>query len=325
MPEHPIDDEDARLAALHEYDVLDTLPEEPFERIVRLVQKIIGVPMATVTFVDRDRQWFKAKQGLDFSETERCVSVCDHTIRRYDPMIVPDLRADPRFADFPCTTEEKPILAYLGIPLVNEDDFALGALCAMDHAPRQFTSEEVALLQEFAGLVVDWLEVRRMAQTDFLTGAMARRSFLKELDKQIGRHQRHGRPSALALFDIDHFKRVNDSWGHGAGDQVLRIVAGLCQETLREGDVLARIGGEEFAILLPETGRDGALRIIERLRSAIEAASIGDAGLKVTASFGIAPLAAGCGYHDEWMSEADGLLYEAKRQGRNRSVMRAAG
>ena len=321
MTTEPIRDEDARLAALHEYDVLDTAPEQPFERIVRLVQKLIGVPMATVTFVDRDRQWFKARRGISLAETERSVSVCDHTIRNSDPLVVPDLAADARFAHLPCVTDTNPIQAYLGIPLLNEDGYALGALCAMDHSPREFTPEQIDILSEFALLVVDWLEMRRMAQTDFLTGTMARRSFLAALEKEIARVGRSGRPSTLCLFDIDHFKRINDTYGHPAGDQVLRIVSSLCQEGLREGDLLARVGGEEFAILMTETSAQDAFGIVERLRKAIKAASIGDPGLKVTASFGVAQYAAEMAYPDVWLSRCDQLLYRAKDAGRNRAVM----
>ena len=321
MPSDLNRDEDARLAALQEYDVLDTSPEQPFERIIGLVRKLIDVPMATITFVDQDRQWFKARRGLALSEMARSISVCDHTIRDVRPLVVPDLTADPRFAHLPCTTDPDPIQAYLGIPLVTEDNFALGALCAMDHEPREFTPDQIAVLSEFALLVVDWLEMRRLAQTDFLTGTMARRAFLQSLEKQIARCRRSGRPAVLALFDIDHFKRVNDTFGHAAGDQVLRIVSTLCHDGLREGDVLARIGGEEFAILLPETTAEDGKAIVERLRVAIEGASIGDPGLRVTASFGLAPYRDELAFPDVWLSDADRMLYRAKESGRNRSVI----
>ena len=314
----PDQDEDARLAALDEFDVLDTAPERPFERIVELIQKLIGVPMATITFVDRDRQWFKARRGLAFAETARSVSVCDHTIRNVEPMVVPDLTADERFASLPCVTDPSPIQAYLGIPLVTEDNYALGALCAMDHVPREFTPDQIAILKEFALLVVDWLEMRRMAQTDFLTGTMARRAFVSAVATEMARHGRSGRPATLAIFDIDHFKTVNDRHGHAAGDQVLRIVAAITQDNLRDGDLFGRIGGEEFALLMPETPLQDAEQVLERLRTAIEQAAIGDPGLSVTASFGLCALSPGHGFPDVWMDAADKALYRAKEAGRNR-------
>ena len=132
MPERLLRDEAARLSALAEYDILDTGPELPFERIVDLVRRILDVPMATVTFVDRDRQWFKARRGLQLCEIDRKVAVCDHTIRSVRPLVVPDLREDSRFRTLPIVTGNPPILAYLGIPLITPDGHALGALCAME-------------------------------------------------------------------------------------------------------------------------------------------------------------------------------------------------
>lgn len=320
MTSAPNRDDELRLAALHEFDVLDTAPERPFERIVQLVQKLIGVPMATITFVDRDRQWFKARRGVELTQTERSVSVCDHTIRNYEPMVVPDLTADARFAALPCVSDPEPIMAYLGVPLVTEDNFALGALCAMDHVPREFTPDQIAILKEFALLVVDWLEMRRIAQVDFLTGALTRRASIAAIATQMARHERNGQPSALAVFDLDHFKSVNDRHGHAAGDQVLRIVSAMCQDSLREGDMIGRIGGEEFVLLMTETALDDARQVVERLRSSIEGAEIGEPGLKVTASFGLAALQPDHGYPDVWIDAADKALYRAKESGRNRIV-----
>lgn len=317
---HPIlRDEASRLAALAEYEILDTGPERPFERMVRLVQRLLDVPIATVTFVDKDRQWFKARRGLDATETARNVSVCDRTIRSHAPMVVPDLRQDPRFRDLSVVTDEPKIVAYLGIPLVTPEGFVLGALCAMDREPRQFSQEQIEVLGEFAEMVVDWLEMRRMAQSDFLTGAMTRRQFISELDRELGRHNRHQRPCAIAAFDIDHFKRINDSLGHGAGDDVLKAVVATCQAGLRNGDILARIGGEEFCLLLPESDENEALEAAERMRGLIEAMEVpGWPQLRVTASFGLACYQAAFDGHQQWFNTADRELYRAKEAGRNR-------
>ncbi|MBX7481577.1 sensor domain-containing diguanylate cyclase [Qipengyuania qiaonensis] len=322
MTEILLRDEASRLAALAEYEIMDTASEKPFERIVQLVRTLLGVPMATVTFIDKDRQWFKARRGVEHSETERKVAVCDHTIRSIQPLVVPDLRADPRFRELPAVTDSPPIQSYLGIPLVTEEGFALGALCAMDHQPREFDPEQIALLREFAGLVIDWLEMRRIAQTDFLTGAMARRSFLKELNKEIARHVRHRRPVALAVFDVDHFKSVNDAYGHGVGDEVLKAVVSTCEKSLRSGDIVARLGGEEFALLLPESDASEAFAAAERFRTEIEAIRLpGLPDFRITASFGVATFIDDYGYPDQWIAAADGELYRAKHSGRNRTCM----
>lgn len=312
-------DEARRLAALAEYDILDTAPEQPFERIVRLVRMLIGVPVATITFVDTDRQWFKARRGLDVCETSRTLAICDHTIRTDQPLIVPDLRADARFASFLEASDIPPILAYLGIPLVTEEGFAVGTLCAMDFTVRDFSVDDIAVMRELAGVVLDLLEMRRAAQSDFLTGAMTRRAFVRDVEQEITRYSRHRRPAALVAFDIDHFKRVNDTHGHGGGDKVLQAVGKAGAAALRSGDILARLGGEEFALLLPETTLDKASEVAERLRRAIADLPIpGLPDLQVTASFGVAALTSNHGFPDEWMADADRALYSAKQDGRNR-------
>lgn len=324
MPERLPRDEDARLSALAQYDILDTGPERPFERIVRLVQRILDVPMATVSFVDRDRQWFKARRGLTVCETERKHAVCDHTIRSVRPLVVPDLRADARFRDWPIVTGDPPILAYLGIPLMTPDGHALGALCAMDTVPRRFAASDIATLEQLAGLVVDWLEMRRISQFDFLTGAMTRRAFREVLERAIARHRRHTRPSALAVFDIDHFKRVNDTHGHATGDQVLKGIADVITASLREGDAFARLGGEEFALLLPETGPEEADAAAERFREMIEGLAFPQIpGLRATASFGVAALEPDIAEPEAWLATADRALYRAKEAGRNRCMAAA--
>ena len=110
-------DDDARLAALRRLDVLDTAIEEPFEKIVNLVRTVLAVPMATVTLVDRDRQWFKAKRGIDALETPRSMSFCTHTIAQREPMIIEDARSDPRFANSPLVVGPPFVRSYAGIPV----------------------------------------------------------------------------------------------------------------------------------------------------------------------------------------------------------------
>lgn len=315
-------DEAARLAALAAYDILDSAPEKPFERVVRLVRKLLDVPMATVTLIDQDRQWFKARHGIEASETERKVAVCDHTIRARDPLMIPDLREDPRFRDIPAVSADSPIISYLGIPLVNEDGFALGALCAMDSVPREHAPEQVAILSDLADMVIDWMEMRRISRTDFLTGAMTRRAFRLELEKEMARFDRHRRPAAIVLFDIDHFKRINDTHGHAAGDEVLKAVVAECRERLRTGDIVARLGGEEFCLLLPETETADASVVAERFRAAIEAIELEDLpDLSITSSFGIAPLLPAHDTPEAWIHAADRALYRAKETGRNRCCL----
>ncbi|WP_446742458.1 sensor domain-containing diguanylate cyclase [Silvibacterium acidisoli] len=314
-------DESGRLAALQRYEVLDTPREASFDRITSLVQAIFNVPIVLVSLVDRDRQWFKSCIGLDIDSTSRDISFCTYTIQAREPLHVPDALEDSRFATSVLVTGKPYIRSYLGIPLTTSDGYNVGSLCAIDTKPREYSAEQIQLLGSFASLVVDELELRRIAQTDSLTGAATRRGFLLEMEKLIARSSRNGRPNSLLLLDIDHFKSINDTHGHPAGDTVLRSVSDRLYQLLRAGDVLGRIGGEEFGVLLPDTDIQGAYETAERLRTGIAAAPLCfNPLLNVTASFGV------CSWQptytaDEWLAGADKALYEAKRTGRNRSCL----
>jgi diguanylate cyclase (GGDEF)-like protein len=162
-------------------------------------------------------------------------------------------------------------------------------------------------------------EARRVASLDPLTGAFNRRHLETLLPAEITRAERHGRPLSLALFDIDHFKSINDLRGHPAGDRVLIRVVETALGRLRRSDMLVRWGGEEFVVLLPETDLESAVRLAETLRVALEQAGTAG-GDRVTASFGVTrhrPGESG----QLWLERADALMYEAKRRGRNRVVV----
>ena len=164
--------------------------------------------------------------------------------------------------------------------------------------------------------------VAEQAMIDPLTSTANRRGFERALVIELGRSERHGHPCALVIIDLDGFKQVNDLHGHGVGDDVLVVVAERLRESVRAADTVARLGGEEFALLLPETDLPGALIVAERVRSAIEAGGVrikGGDRLTVTASFGVADFPAS---RDRvaLMREADQALYTAKRLGKNRVV-----
>ncbi|MBO9099567.1 MULTISPECIES: sensor domain-containing diguanylate cyclase [Rhizobium] len=167
----------------------------------------------------------------------------------------------------------------------------------------------------------DMLELKRLLRTDHLTGAYNRGAFFEAAEKEYVLSRGSGRSFAILMFDIDHFKLINDSYGHSVGDDVLRSVANACQTMMRPGDTFARIGGEEFTILLPDTSLEESVEIAERVRIAIASVpvSVGDSLLKVTASFGCAAGPLSVGSAAALLAAADGALYRAKRAGRNRT------
>jgi diguanylate cyclase (GGDEF)-like protein len=314
--------EDERLAALYAYDVLDTPAEESFDRITRLVRMTMRTPIAVVSLVDRDRQWFKSRQGTAAVETPRDISFCTHTIQRDEPLVVRNALEDPRFRNSPLVTCEDGIRLYVGVPLRTPTGFNIGALCAIDTKPGEISADQLNVMQDLARLVVDELELRKLAAIDSLTGAMTGRSFALEASKAVIAARRRQSDVGCIMFDLDHFKQVNDVHGHAAGDHVLRTVAAACAGELRAPDLFGRVGGEEFAIVLPDASVEAAIEVAERLRAKFEAASVtfSERSIAVTASFGVTVFSEVDGNFETTLKRADGALYEAKRGGRNRVV-----
>jgi diguanylate cyclase (GGDEF)-like protein len=318
--------EQARLEALARYDILDTPSEESFDRVTRLVCRIMKVPMATVTFLDGHRQWFKAREGVANCEDARRVAFCDKTVRQNAPLIVTDASTDPRFASNPLVTGAPHLRFYAGIPLRSPEGQNIGTLCALGTTPRAIDPGEIAILSDLASIVMNELELRLLASTDGLTGALARRAFREEAARALALAQRHRHEVSCIAFDLDHFKSINDTHGHAVGDAVLAGSAATCRDLLRQSDVFGRVGGEEFAVLLPHTGRQAALGVAEKLREGIAAQHFDGAEgpFTVSASFGIAA-AAPSGDIDGLLRAADEALYAAKATGRNRCVVNQTG
>lgn len=157
------------------------------------------------------------------------------------------------------------------------------------------------------------------AFTDHLTGLANRRRFERQLEREVGRVERFGHPFTLLMVDIDNFKNLNDSFGHDIGDDAIRRLSKVLREGTRGIDLAARIGGEEFAVLLVETSKDGGLEVAERLRTAIKSLEIPQAG-RITASFGVAECPHDAQTAAEILKAVDVALYEAKRNGRDQVV-----
>jgi diguanylate cyclase (GGDEF)-like protein len=161
------------------------------------------------------------------------------------------------------------------------------------------------------------------AQTDYLTGLFNRRSFVESAERELMRAIRFQRPLTMLMIDIDHFKAINDTWGHGVGDIVLKNVSQLMQETLRNVDIFGRTGGEEFAAVLVETDGPDALDVAKRLCTVVADAVIAPPGagrIQITVSIGISQLKERRVSFNSLMDEADQAMYEAKEAGRNRFV-----
>jgi len=351
-PEMP-PDEIERIAALKRYRILDTLAEDAYDDLLAILAGICGAPMGAVTLVDEDRQWFKATLGLDVSQTPRDDSFCAHAILQPNElMVVEDAASDPRFFDNPLVTGGPNLRFYAGAPLTSTDGHALGALCVMDDEPRQLTPFQKSALSSLSRQVSALMELRRSSQelrhhlserewyeqrmqdhqaalelqnaqliaqtrADPLTGLANRRAFTTSLDAELARTKALGITLSLAMCDIDHFKNINDSYGHPAGDRVLISLALMLQGAVGEGAMAARCGGEEFALLLPGMNGTDAAALCESIRLATPTLST---AAPVTLSLGLA-VAQSDDTPDDLYARADKLLYAAKQGGRNRLML----
>lgn len=466
----------ARLDALRSFGILDTLPEKDYDDLTQLAAAICQTPISLISLVDENRQWFKAKIGLDLHETPISHSFCRHAIEQPgEVMVIADTEEDARFCDHPLVTNAPHIRFYAGAPLVSAEGFSLGTLCVLDKAPHPFNEKQQQMLQILARQVMKQLELRRtlkktenhlrdlqgvtdalresearfkafmdngpavnfikdetgcylyantallkrfgkswdefvghrdkelwprktylavidkdeavlqrgqsicseetaplpngstsawlsfrfplnnskgrrliggtavditelkekerqvadyqkllekaiadleiVAVTDSLTGLKNRGALMERLKEEFQRARRYNLPLSLAVLDVDFFKTYNDSFGHPAGDEVLRCVSQIMQTHARPSDFSARYGGEEFIVILSNTALQGALAHAERIRHAIEIETWKHR--KITISIGVASLVEEMPDDDALLLAADDALYKAKRAGRN--------
>lgn len=351
-------DEKQRLAALAEYDILDTLPEAAYDDITHLASEICEVPMAAISIIDEERQWFKAKIGLEVDETSRDVAFCAHTILGPDILVVPDAREDERFAQNPLVRSDPRIRFYAGAPLVTPDGDRLGTLCVIDQVERELTLRQTRSLSALARQVMAQLELRRLITlqrqnrkrlekanlrlkeasiTDDVSGFHNTRFLHQFLDEWLHDHGRHfgsnGQASSnheklsLVFFDMDGFKRVVDTHGHLHGAMVLREVAEVVDEELDESDRLVRYGGDEYVVILPGQGSQEAMAKTERMKKAIRSTAFLDSkglDIRVSASFGLATYPDDAADKEQLLTVADNGLFRSKALGKDRVTHLAA-
>lgn len=307
--------EAVRLATLASLNILDTGPEERFDRYTRLATKLFKVPIALVTLVDQDRQWFKSSQGFEMSEMPRDISFCGHAILDDEPLIINDAKTDNRFADNPLVTQAPNIRFYAGQAIKAPDGSKIGTLCVIDRKPKKITDEDVRALTDLAQLVENEFRATDKTTTDPLTGLTNRCGFL-----DIARHvltvcERTGVPATLLYFDLDNLRSINDTQGRAQGDRAIFEFAKILLENFRISDIIARLGADEFCVLLTGADKVTTMVPLNRLYSTLEQFSLGDsAPFELDVSYGMVKYDRSL-HHTvtDLLAEADTLLYVHKK------------
>ena len=451
-------DDAKRLLTLHAAQILDTKPEEVFDRITRLASRLLNVPIALISLVDLNRQWFKSKVGLDATQTPRNVSFCGHALLHDQPFIINDAHADPRFSDNPLVTGPPYIRFYGGVPLLSIERHAIGTLCVIDHVPRVLDEQELATLVDLARmaeelfqrrqlalvsdsiskslsesedryrqlvehspdvyLVTDgatiefinqagvrllgadrseqivgrsvfdivapeyrdvvglriahalktslpnpaielkWMrldgvsvdveasticyasdgtrtiqviardntarkqyrdELEQLATHDVLTGLPNRAVLRDRLEQGIARWERRSEEAVVAFLDLDHFKQINDSFGHSIGDHVLAAIAKVLLGSVRQNDTVARIGSDEFILILDtaENNEDPGVVLQRLFANVCQPILTPTQEITVSCSIGYCRYPQDGSTPDALLNAADTAMYRAKDLGRS--------
>jgi len=309
-------DEKARLTTLRSLNILDTPQEERFDRLTRMSKRMFGVPIALVSLVDENRQWFKSCEGLSVRETPRDISFCGHAILGNEIFLISDATKDERFADNPLVLNEPHIRFYAGCPLRFPNGSKLGTLCLIDRKPRSLSEEDLEALRDLASMVERELEAVQLATLDELTNISNRRGFMMLSQHGLNFCARQGIPASLVFLDLNAFKPINDRFGHAEGDWALKAFAAQMKSVFRDSDIFARLGGDEFVVLLTNTSKKLAEDIIERFRQSLgKYIQKANRGYDIAFSYGIVE------FNPEkhrtveaFLAEGDLLMYECKNQ-----------
>jgi diguanylate cyclase (GGDEF)-like protein len=305
-------DEDERLAALRRLALLETEPDEAFERVARIARRLFKVRWSFVTLLDEDRQWFKTHHGATVSGTTRDVSFSGHAVAADQLFVVHDARQDERFFDNPLVVDGNTVVFYAGMPIRSPDGYAVGVFCIVHDEVRQLADDEVRDLEDLAAVVEQEIATHYRACLDEVTGVYNRRGFIAIGRNALARATERGTPLSLAYVDVDGLKSVNDAHGHSVGDHALLAVAQSLRSTTRASDVIGRLGGDEFSILLFDCTLARAEPILAALeeRFAAELQAISP-GLHVGLSAGAADAQPGLSLED-LIGLADSRMYERK-------------
>ncbi len=317
-PEIPVTEE-TRIQTLKALNILDTPPEERFDRLTRIAKQSLNVPTALVSLIDENRQWFKSSVGIEATETPREVSFCGHAIQNDEVFIIRDARCDVRFHDNPLVQGEPWIRFYAGYPLKALNGERLGTLCIIDYKPRNLNDKDAQVLKDLGSMAERELSMAHIATHDDLTKINNRRGFMMLAQNNLDVCAQHGFPASLVYFDIDNIKLINDSYGYSEGDKVLITIANMIQENFRTSDVCARISSDEFVVFLGNQDKAKSRESVNKLLDLIKVYNA-NAGNEYNASLSYGIIEYDPLKHSSiknMLNEGDQLMHEDKQHKNN--------
>jgi diguanylate cyclase (GGDEF)-like protein len=333
-------DEESRLAALNHLGIVYSPAEERFDRITRITKRIFDVPIALVSLVASNIQWFKSCQGLTLTETPREISFCGHAILMDEPLIVPDALNNPDFADNPLVTGEPFIRFYAG-QAVQYAGKKIGTLCVIDTRPRSFLPSDLDALRSLAAwvenelkisvlsevqneLIAECDELQRKVLIDPHTGTWNRQGMEEVLKLAFSRTERTKANVTIMMIEPDDSKNINPDYLHNASEIASKEIAQRIRSSVRTHDVIARYDSKKFQVFLADCNKETVRTIAQRiLRTvAIEPIQIQDDKVMMTLTIGMA-CNEGISQWDwgKLIEIADSALYAAKANGGNQSLL----
>lgn len=338
--------EEQKSEILQRYQILSDDQTEGARVVADSIALALRTPYVIAALNRRYRAWYHCEHGLDDYSMADLQSYFARTHLAQQRFDVADIRDDEFFQSHTAGLNLPEMSALAGVPLTDPNGKRFGTLCVAHSEPHEFTEAELSMLSSFGHLVSNDICVRsaaryavrdlielehekcdlfELATIDPLTKALNRRAFMRFSERELARFRRDNTKLAALMLDIDHFKSVNDVHGHAMGDKVLAKMVAVAADVLRQEDLIGRLGGEEFAIVLVDSDAASAMKVADRIRLAIKQVNFpGEMGpFNVSVSIGVAePLFTEHSINDA-LERADAALYQAKRNGRDRIELAA--
>jgi diguanylate cyclase (GGDEF)-like protein len=329
-----------KLAQLAESTFFCTPIEERFERITRLARRALNVPVAAITFLNDEKQWFKSVAGWAITQLPNTQSLCPITLAAGTVTIFEDTHREATIRQHPLVSTGPHFRFYAGVPITDENEEPCGTFCVFDQKPRKMSTDDKATLMDLAAIAQREIAgermksvhsaltaklgiARRESMMDPLTRLWNRRGATVLLKAGLDAAKEQDSTIGIAILDLDNFKHINDTYGHQVGDEVLRKSALRLVQSVRSDDAVCRIGGDEFLLIMKDCDSDTARETTERIRRNIVETPIptrqGEITISTSVGFAIRN-GTEDGSVDSLIERADQALLKSKSQGRDRVI-----